>query len=305
MEPVEDVLERLEQLIEEHLERNPRIAGPSGAGDDMEFRDAVRENFGIMYEKGKPQWIYRLPGGGKKTKSCLKKGVLDTLRDVCKEKVALLGIHKQDARSMKRKLDEGSSTTAESDLSKSWMETAKLRREVHALKRENADLRWMNNDFAKRIKKMEMENTAALDRAVRSECTLQDYMEDNGIVDPAELDILNDEIENLHDEIGKALFALDDRNEARWLMEEYKQLSDEMCKLREEVRGLKGKLSKANEELEQLKTGNEGMSALKRRDLERLGRLLDGAKQYVMDGMSVTEVKEEPTDDIVDAQLAS
>ncbi|KAF4674762.1 hypothetical protein FOL46_004022 [Perkinsus olseni] len=48
MRTVEDTRKRLEELIQEHLRRNPSIAEHDGRVEDGEFRDTVRKQFRIF-----------------------------------------------------------------------------------------------------------------------------------------------------------------------------------------------------------------------------------------------------------------
>ncbi|KAF4677239.1 hypothetical protein FOZ60_017462, partial [Perkinsus olseni] len=188
---VEDAKQRMEELIQEYSLRNPKIAEPDGAADDWLFRDAVKEQFGIRYDRSRMTWIYRLPRGGKKVKSCSKAGgIFDTLRLVCEGKARREA--KRKAKSSitsitghrKRKSHEGalradrSSDTASSTSSESLASSRgdykanpgkKMRHQVLSLKCSNAGLRSVAEKRPQRIKDLEAEKAAAWNRLKMAE----------------------------------------------------------------------------------------------------------------------------------------
>ncbi|EER19556.1 hypothetical protein Pmar_PMAR012537 [Perkinsus marinus ATCC 50983] len=84
----EGIMQRAEELIREHLRRNPRIAETAGVAKDWEFRDAVRVNLGIYYDKASMIWYFKLYNKTRRGKKCGKLDVLDKLRVVCRKKKA-------------------------------------------------------------------------------------------------------------------------------------------------------------------------------------------------------------------------
>ncbi|KAF4677235.1 hypothetical protein FOZ60_017459 [Perkinsus olseni] len=165
MDAVANAKQRMEELIQEHLRRNPRIVEPDGTADDWTFREALKKQFGILYDRTSMTWFYSLPDGRKRVKRCVEAGILDTLRVICEDKAR---------RKKKRKPHEGarlsgpysgtpssasesSVSTRSADYRRGW----KLRRRLSSLKCTNAGLRSIAAERLQRINELEAEKVAA------------------------------------------------------------------------------------------------------------------------------------------------
>ncbi|KAF4738042.1 hypothetical protein FOZ62_006503, partial [Perkinsus olseni] len=197
MGAVEAAKQRMEELIQAHLRRNPEIAEPDGAANDWIFRDAVREQFRISYDKFGLLWRYKLPNGRSRKKNCVEAGVLGTLRLVCEEQAMRKEAAKTKGRGSstgmshrKRSLyaragdsdleRDGGTDMSESSLSsegESSYESKRealvyrLRQEVASLKCSNAGLRNIAEERLERIKELESGSGSNSDGCIADEAT--------------------------------------------------------------------------------------------------------------------------------------
>ncbi|EER19553.1 hypothetical protein Pmar_PMAR012534 [Perkinsus marinus ATCC 50983] len=51
-------MQHMDEMIQDHLRRNPKIFKPEGVATDWEFRGAVGKRFGIIYHKSVKSWYY-------------------------------------------------------------------------------------------------------------------------------------------------------------------------------------------------------------------------------------------------------
>ncbi|EER13123.1 hypothetical protein Pmar_PMAR021464, partial [Perkinsus marinus ATCC 50983] len=109
-------MQHMDEMIQDHLRRNPKILKPEGVARDWEFREAVRKRFGIIYHKTLRSWAYRSSQGCMRYKACSNEGVLSTLRIICKQQADTEGVEGFNTAdgSRKRKFQGGPSASKQS-----------------------------------------------------------------------------------------------------------------------------------------------------------------------------------------------
>ncbi|KAF4719811.1 hypothetical protein FOZ63_003145, partial [Perkinsus olseni] len=261
--------QRLEELIQEHLRRNPRIAEPEGAANDWLFRNAVREQLGICFDRNRVRWHCKLPNGRHLYRGCITFGVLDALRLICEEQVRRKKVEQhrreeEDAEDIaatncrKRKLHENGRSSdlsrgEESSPSEASVPTGipsfgsesgraseayALRREVSSLKCSVAGLRKLAEERQERIDELEA--------AAWARQAVADGAEGGGVTEgagPGQIDALTGEVDKWKTKYEEALEL---RNQDRQAAAEELELAREVNSMRESA--MRGELKALREE---------------------------------------------------------